>query len=164
MSKTFWGFLAAGLAIAGALVYGLLFANKSAHLELDGSILKVRVMTLSPTASLVVADFRVTNPSGLPFMVKNVTVQLQPLSGDVVESQPISKLNLENVFTYEKLIGPQYNPALTIRDIVPSHGTMDRMVGARFELPESAINARKTLRLHIEEMDGPVADIGEKRP
>jgi hypothetical protein len=164
MSKTFLGFLAAGLAIAGALVYGLLFVNKSAHLELDGSILKVRVMALSPTASLVVADFRVTNPAGLPFMVKNVTVQLQPLSGDVVESQPISKVNLESVFTYEKLVGPQYNAALTIRDTVPAHATVDRMVGARFELPESAINSRKTLRLHIEEMDGPVADIAEKRP
>jgi hypothetical protein len=164
VTKTFWGFLAAGLVIAGAFVYGLLAVNKSAHLELTGSILKVRVMALNPQASLVIADFRVTNPSGLAFVVKNVTVQLQPLTGDVVESSPISKVNLENVFKYEKLIGPQYNAALTIRDAVPSHGTLDRMVGARFELPEEAINSRKMLRLHIEEMDGPVSDIAEKRP
>jgi hypothetical protein len=162
VTKTFLGFLAAGLAIAGALVYGLFSVNKSAHIELTGSILKVRVMALNPEASLVVADFRVTNPSGLAFVMRNMTVQLEPHLGAVTEAEPISKQNLEDVFKYEKLIGPQYNPALSIKDSVPPHGTVDRMVGARFELPESAIDNRKIMRLHIEEMDGAMADIVEK--
>jgi hypothetical protein len=164
MSKQFWGFLLAGLAIVGVVVYVSLFANKSSHLELDGDILKVRVMALGPAASLVVADFRVTNPSGLAFVVKSVKARLELKSGDTLEAEPISKVNLENVFQYEKLIGPQYNSALTLRDAVPAHGTVDRMVGARFEVPESAIESRKALRLLIEEFEGPVADIGEKKP
>jgi hypothetical protein len=164
MSKQFWGFLLAGLAIVGVVVYVSLFANKSSHLELDGDILKVRVMALSPAASLVVADFRVTNPSGLAFVVKSVKARLELKSGDTLEAEPISKVNLENVFQYEKLIGPQYNSALTLRDAVPAHGTVDRMVGVRFEVPESAIESRKALRLRIEEFEGPVAEIGEKKP
>jgi hypothetical protein len=164
MSKQFWGFLLAGLAIVGVVVYVSLFANKSSHLELDGDILKVRVMALGPAASLVVADFRVTNPSGLAFVVKSVKARLELKSGDTLEAEPISKVNLENVFQYEKLIGPQYNSALTLRDAVPAHGTVDRMVGARFEVPESAIESRKALRLRIEEFEGPVAEIGEKKP
>jgi len=154
----------AGVAIVGVVVYLSLFANKSSHLELDGDILKVRVMALSPAASLVVADFRVTNPSGLAFVVKSVKARLELKSGDALEAEPISKVNLENVFKYEKLIGPQYNSALTLRDAVPAHGTVDRMVGVRFEVPESAIESRKALRLRIEEFDGPVAEIGEKKP
>jgi hypothetical protein len=164
MSKQFWVFLLAGLAIVGIVVYGSLFANKSSHLELDGDILKVRVMALGPAASLVVADFRVKNPSGLPFVVKSVRVRLEPASGDALEAEPISKVNLENVFHYEKLIGPQYNAALTMHDTIPAHGTVDRMVGVRFEVPESAISSRKALRMRIEEVDGAAAEIGEKKP
>jgi hypothetical protein len=164
MSKQFWVFLLAGLAIVGVVVYGSLFANKSSHLELDGDILKVRVMQLGPAASLVIADFRVKNPSGLAFVVKSVTARLELVSGDTVEAEPISKVNLENVFQYEKLIGPQYNPALTLQDAVPAHGTVDRMIGARFEVPQTAVDSRKGLRLRIEEVDGAVSEIGEKKP
>jgi hypothetical protein len=37
------------------------------------------------------------------------------------------------------------------------------MVGARFELGESAIEARKSIRLQIEDMDGTVAELVEKK-
>ena len=40
---------------------------------------------------------------------------------------------------------------------------VDRMAGARFELPESAIESRKGIRLHIEEVDSAVVEIGEKK-
>jgi hypothetical protein len=163
MTKQFWGFLLAGLAIVGAGVYLTLFANKSSHLELDGDILKVRSMALSQ-ASLVVADFRVSNPSAYPFVVKSVKARLELASGEVLEAEPISKVNLQNVFQYEKLIGPQFNPALTLRDAILAHGTVDRMIGARFEVSESAVESRKGLRLRIEEVDGAVAEIGEKKP
>lgn len=164
MGKQPWVFILVGLAVVGMGVYVALFANKSSHLELDGDILKVRVMALNPQASLVVADFRVKNPSGLPFVVKSVKARLELPSGETLESEPISKVNLENVFQYEKLIGPQYNPALTLQDAVPAHGTVDRMIGARFDVPESAVESRKGLHLRIDEVDGAMADIGEKKP
>jgi hypothetical protein len=37
------------------------------------------------------------------------------------------------------------------------------MAGARFELPESQIEARKAIRLRIEEIDNAVVEIGEKK-
>ena len=161
MSKQFWLFLLVGLAVAGGLVWVLLFSTQSNHLELTGSILKVRVLALN-NASLVMADFRVTNPSGLPFVVKNGELQLDPFSGDPVVAKQVSKTDIDNVFKYQKLIGPKYNEVLTLRDRVPAGTTVDRMVGGRFELVESAIARRKALRLRIEDVDGTVAVIAEK--
>ena len=162
MSKQFLVFLSAGLAIVGIIIYVSLVFNKSSHVELEGNILKVRVLALNPNASLVVADFRVKNPSGVRFVVKGVKLLLDPASGGTIEAEPISKVNLDNVFAYERLIGPQYNPALTLQDAVPPHGTIDRMAGARFEAPASVIESRKGLRMRIDEVDGAEAVIAEK--
>jgi len=35
------------------------------------------------------------------------------------------------------------------------------MAGARFELPEAAINARKMIRLRLEDVDGAAAELSE---
>ncbi len=152
-----------GLAVVCAGIFGFLFLTKGAHLELQGEILKVRVLALNPNASLVVVDFRVTNPSDVPFVVKAVKMRLDPMAGEVVEGTSVSKPDVDNVFKYEKLIGPKYTDVLSIRDRVAPHQTVDRMVGARFELPESGIEGRKNIRLHIEDVDGPVAEIVEKK-
>ena len=163
MSKQFWTFLLVGLAVVGVAVAVLLFSTKGAHLDLQGEILKVRVLALNPNASLVMADFRVTNPSDLNFIVKNVTMWLDPLSGVPLEGTPISKHDMDNVFTYQKLLGPKYNDVLSIKDRIGPRQTVDRMTGVRFELPESGIDFRKDIRLHFEEMDGTVVDLAEKR-
>ena len=162
MNKQFWILLGAGLAIVAAAIGILLVGTKGAHLELDGRILHVRTLALNSKASLVIVDFRATNPSDVGFVVRSVTVVLDPASGAPLEAEPIDKPDLENVFKYEKLLGPQFNDALTIRDKIAPHKTLDRMVGARFELPESTVDARKSIHLRIEDMDGTVAEFGEK--
>jgi hypothetical protein len=43
--------------------------------------------------------------------------------------------------------------------VVLPHQTVDRMAGARFELPESEIEKRKSIKLRIEEIDGTVAEL-----
>jgi hypothetical protein len=158
VSKQFWIFLIAGLGVVGVGVFFLLVSTKSNHLELDGKVLKVRVLSLNPNASIVVVDFRETNPSDVGFLVKTVTMKCDDSDGT-----PISKFDVENVFKYEKLLGPKYNDVLSIRDKIAPHQTVDRMVGARFELGESAIEARKSIRLQIEDMDGTVAELVEKK-
>jgi hypothetical protein len=162
MSKGFWIFLALGLAVASGIVFTLLTATQGAHLRLEGKILKVRVLPLTDSgASLVVLDFRASNPSNVPFIANSVTVFLQPLTGDAVEGRTASKSDIENVFRYEKLLGPQYNPTLSLQDRIPPHQTVDRMAGARFELPEAAIDSRKSIRLRMEDIDGAIAELAE---
>ena len=162
MSKQFWTFLGIGLAVVAVAVAMTLWGTRGSHLELDGKILKVRVLSLNPNASIVVVDFRAANPSDLVFLVKNVTMTLTPATGEAVEGTPISKFDVENVFKYEKLLGEKYNDVLSIRDKIAPHQTADRMVGARFELGEAAIDARKSIQLQIEDMDGAIAVIPDK--
>jgi hypothetical protein len=156
-------FLGIGLAVVALGVGVTLLSTKGAHLELDGRILHVRVLSLNPNASIVVLDFRAKNPSDVQFVVKNVELILEPASGGPLTGASISKADVDNVFKYEKILGPKYNDVLSIRDKIGARQSVDRMDGARFELGETAIDARKSIKLRIEDMDGTIAEIVEKK-
>ena len=159
MSKQFAIFLAAGLGVV--VVFS---STKSAHLDLTGQILKTRVLSVSNgAASIVVVDFRVTNPSNVPFVLLAAQLELDTDTGEKIDGSQISKPDMENVFAHEKLLGPKYNDILSIRDTVPPHATVDRMSGARFEVPEAKIDSRKAMRLRFDELDGGLFEIGEKK-
>ena len=163
MTKQFWTFLAIGLAVVAIAVGITWVGSKGSHLELTGQILKVRTHQMNPNATLMVVDFRISDPSDIGFVVRNVQVELTPASGDPVTGMAISKPDVENVFKYEKYLGSKYNDVLTIRDKIDPHQTVDRMVGVRFELSEEAIQARKSLKVRFEDMDGAAAEITEKK-
>ena len=163
MSIQFWTFLAIGLAVVAIAVSLTWVGTKGSHLELNGEILKVRTFQMNPNATLVLVDFRVANPSDVNFVVKNVSIDLVPASGDAATGMSISKPDIENVFKYEKFLGSKYNDVLSIRDKIAPHEKVDRMAGARFDVPESAIEARKAIHVRILDMDGTVADLTESR-
>ena len=156
--------LLAGLAVVAVLLVLLFTGTKGARLRLEGRILKVRVLALSGSdASLVMVDFRVTNPSDVLFVVNSIQVRIEPASGEsVVVGATIAKPDIDNVFQYAKLLGPKYSDVLGMRDRLAPRQTLDRMVGARFEMPEAAVNARKSLQLEIEDVDGTVAVMSGK--
>src|SRR5580658_8735896 len=133
-------FLGIGLAVVAAGLGVTLLSTKGAHLELDGRILHVRVLSLNTNASIVVLDFRAKNPSDVQFVVKNVELVLEPASGEPLIVMSISKADIDNVCKYEKINGPKYNDVLSIRDKIYGRQTVDRMDGARFELGEAAID------------------------
>src|SRR5277367_5411355 len=152
-------FLIVGLAVVGVAIGFLLIGTKGNHLELNGTILKVRVMPLSPVASLVIVDFRVTDPSDVPFVMKGASLTLEPASGATLDGMTVAKSDIENVFKYNPILGPKFNDVLGIKDKIAPHQRLDRMVGARFEIPESQAEDRKAIQLHVEEMDGVTADL-----
>lgn len=161
MSKQFLIMFGVGLVLVAIALGVILTGTKGAHLELEGKILKVRILPLSDRASLVVVDFRVTNPSDLAFVVKSASIILDDGSGDPPAGRPISKADLDNVFKYDKTLGPAYNDAMIVRDKVAPKATIDRMTAARFELGEPAVAARKSLKLRIDEVDGAFAEFLE---
>jgi hypothetical protein len=164
VTKQFWIFLAAGLAVVGVLIFTLLTATTGAHLRLEGKILKVRVLPVNGgQASIVLVDFRVANPSDVPFVVSSVKLRLDPASGDALDGEQASKPDIQDIFQYAKIIGPKYNDVLSLQDRVAPHQTVDRMTGARFDVPEAAIKTRKGIRLQIEDVDGTVAELSETK-
>ena len=155
-------FLVVGLAVVGMALGFLLIGTKGNHLELNGTILKVRVLPLS-SASLVIVDFRVTDPSDVPFIMKGATLTLEPASGPTLDGMTVSKTDIENVFKYNPILGPKFNDVLGINDRIQPHQRLDRMVGARFEIPEAQAEDRKAIHLHVEEMGGLTVDLVEKK-
>jgi hypothetical protein len=163
VSKQFWICLIAGLAVVGVALGFLLIGTKGNHLELTGTILKVRVMPLSPVASLVIVDFRVNNPSDVPFVMKDASLTLEPAEGATLDGMGVAKSDIENVFKYNPILGPKFNDVLGIKDKIAPHQRLDRMAGARFEIPEAQAEDRKAIHLHIEDLDGVTADLVEKK-
>jgi hypothetical protein len=162
VSKQFWIFFAIGLVVVGITVMFTMESTRGNHLELDGRILHVRTLSVNPHATIVVVDFRENNPSDVRFIVKNIEMALIGVK-DEPTGQIISKYDLKTVFENMKLVGPKFNEALSTGDVVEPHQTVDRMVGARFELGESAVEGRTAVRIRIEDLDRTVAELVEKQ-
>lgn len=150
-----------GLGIVGAGLFGVLYMNRGSHVQLTGSILKVRSIA-DGEGAIVFADFRVTNTAAYPFVVNSVDMTMETPDGEVAKAVMFSKSDVENVTRYLKFLGPKYNDVLSIQDKLPAVETSDRMAAGRFPFPPKFLQQRKTLRLRIEEVGGVVAEIVEK--
>lgn len=156
MDKRFLIFFGAGIVVIAIAVAAVLTSNKGSHLVLQGEILKVRSGALDAQNSIAVLDFRLENPSNVPFVVKDVVVTLEKQKGDPVDGINVSKSDLRRLFQYNRFLGDQYNDGLSLEDTIPPHGKVDRMVATRFEVSHSDLESAKSVRLHIDDVDGPM--------
>jgi hypothetical protein len=156
MSKRILIFFGTGLVALAIAVVVILSANKGAHLELQGKIMKVRTGALGEGNSIAVMDFRVTNPSDLPFTVRNVEITLEPQHGEMVDGITVSKADLKQLFQYNRFLGDQYNDGLGLQDIIAPHATVDRMVAAHFEVSDEDLEKAKAVHVSIQDVNGPL--------
>ena len=154
--------LVVGLLVVAGGVGGVLYMQRGAHLELKGSVLKVRSQAMDENSSVAVIDFRFVNPSNYPFVVKEVIVSMEDKDGKPLQGQPVSELDARRLFQYYPQLGQKYNDSLMMRDKIMGRQSMDRMIATRFEAPESVIDSRRKLTLRIVDVDGPVAELQEK--
>ncbi len=143
-----------GLVVIGIAVFTVLSSTKGAHLELKGQVIKARTGALDDAHSIAILDFRVNNPSDIPFVVRQVWVTVEKADGEKLRGDMVSKLDLSQVFQYNKFLGVQYNDALSIKDEVKPHGQIDRMVAASFPLSQADLEKAKTIDLWVQDMDG----------
>ncbi len=162
IQKQFGITLAAGVIFVAALVGGILYMQRGAHIELRGQFLKVRTAPLDANSSIVVVDFRFLNPADYPFVVRNVSLILEDNSGAQADGSVVSEADTKRLFDGVPLLGQKYNPTLIGKDKVLPHATEDRMVAAHFDMPEAQLEKRKRLIIRIEDVDGPVSDISER--
>ncbi len=157
-------FVPLGIALAFAVVAlaAVLWFNRGAHMILEGSVQKVRTLDMDG-ATAVIVDFRLTNPSDYTFVVRQPFLVLETKDG-TIEGMLVADSDAKRFFDYYKTIGPKYNDSLLMREKIPSKQTVDRMLAARFEAPEAVIAARRGLKIRVEEIDGAVSEIAEKRP
>jgi hypothetical protein len=162
MSKTLLITFAVGIAVIAVAVGSIFYVQRGAHLTLPGKVLKVRTAPLDDNSSVAVVDFRVTNPSDYNFMAKTVTLVLEDPNGNQTEGQTAPEMDAQRLFTGIPLLGQKYNDSLKERDKVPPHGTVDRMVAARFEVPEARLTTRKRFVVKVQEVDGMVSEFSDR--
>lgn len=151
-----------GLAAVAGAVALIFYIQRGAHMQLSGSILKVRTLATDGNSSVVLVDFRVTNLADYSWMVRSVTVSVIDGDGYLVEGSTIADADAARLFDYFPLLGQKYNDSLTYRSRIQPRQTVDRMIGARFEIPEAQILARKNLTIRVEEIDRGVSEIAER--
>jgi|ERR1700730_13526833 len=156
MSKRLLIFFGIGLVAVAIAVVVILSANKGSHLELQGKILKVRTGALGERNSIAVMDFRVLNPSDLPFTVRNVEISLEKASGEMEDGATISKSDLKQLFQYNRFLGDQYNEGLGLQDAIAPHATVDRMVAVHFEVSDEELEKAKAVHVSIQDVNGPL--------
>jgi len=162
MSKTFMIALGVGAVCIAIAVGAILFLQRGAHIGVTGQIVKVRTAPLNENSTLVVLDFRVTNPSDYPFVARNVTGIYEDATGNPTEGITASEIDAQHIFAGVPVLGEKYNQTMIERDKVNPHGTLDRMIVSRFDMPEAKLQGRKRFVVKIEEIDGQEFEIREK--
>ncbi len=162
--RRFLPFLGVGLAAVSVLVAVIFWVQRGAHLSLEGRIGRVRTLGLPDGSSVLVADFRVRNTAEYPFVVRQVQIFVETAEGRTLEGAVASEVDASALFQYYPLLGPRYNPTLLARTRIEPHQSLDRMIAARFEAPEEQLQARRGLRIRIEDVDGAVSEIREGHP
>jgi hypothetical protein len=155
--------LGVGIFVVICAIAGVFYIQRGAHVELKGSVLKVRTQAMDETSSVAVVDFRFVNPATAPFVVQEVNVSIKDKDGKTVDGVVASELDARRLFENYPALGQKYNDSLLMRVKIPGKASMDRMIVARFEVPESTLEARKNLIVKITDVDGPEAELQEAR-
>jgi len=149
--------------VIAIVVVWILYMQRNAHIEPQGKILKVRTQAMDENSSVAVIDFRMVNSSDYPIWVREVVVSLQGADGNTYDGAVVSETDAKALFRYYPLLGQKYNDSLIVRDRIHAHQTVDKMIAARFEMPQGQLDARKKLTVHIEDVDGPSGDLVETK-
>ena len=83
--------------------------------------------------------------------------------GNTAEGSSVPESDSRRIFEYYPLLGKKFNDTLVLKDKIPSHNSQDRMIAARFEIPQSQLDGRRKLMVRIEDVDGPVSELLEKK-
>ena len=122
----------------------------------------MRTAELSDGSSIAVADFHMRNPGKFFVQVRTVTLVLEDKAGNRVEGRTVAELDAQRLFEAMPVLGQKYSKTLTERERIHANASEDRMVAARFEMPEAKLQDRKRFLVRIEDVDGPVSELSER--
>jgi hypothetical protein len=151
-----------GAAVIAIAVIWIFYIQRGAHIELKGKVLKVRTQSLDENSSVAIVDFRFLNPADYPFVVRSVEISIAGKDGQSLPGQVVSEVDAKRLFEAFPVLGQKFNTSLLMRDKIAPHASEDRMIAARFEIPQQDLDARRNLTVRIEDVDGPISELAEK--
>lgn len=161
--KSFWIAFGIGAVVVAILVYGTFYVQRGAHVELKGQVMKVRTAPMDDYTSVAVVDFRFTNPADYPFIVRKAELSIIGPDGNRYEGFPVAESDANRLFEFYPGLGQKYNEPIREREKINARATDDRMIVARFEAPQRILDGRKQLTVRVEDVDGPVSELVEKK-
>jgi hypothetical protein len=161
MSKVFLAtFVAAAAIIVGLVAWGFV-STKGNHLEPAGKIGKLRTQPADDGLTIVIADFNIVNDSDRPMEVRSIDATLEMPDGQAVAASQVPSPDIAKLFRAYPLLGEQFNPPLHLREVIPGHQSVDRMVAMSVEAPAALVDKRKRFVIRIEDVTGPVLELSK---
>jgi len=143
-----------GLAVVALIAGIVFFSNLSSQVRLECSVVRVRTVATSEDTAVLIAEIRVRNPAGVPFVIRDVAVEVTGADGNPIVGDPVAEIDLDRVLDYYKEAGPRYNPTLKVKSRIDGRTTKDWTVAASFRAPEQALLQRTALKIVMEDVDG----------
>ena len=154
------GIAMALVAVAAAIIF---WANRGSQVRLEGDVVKSRVIPNEDGSTMVVLELRVRNPASVAFLAREVRLKAAMPSGEEVDGLSITQNDLDQVLGYQKVNGPRFNPVLHGKERLNPGASTDRTVAAYFPRTPPEIEARKGFVVEVEDVDGAITRIEEKR-
>jgi hypothetical protein len=154
-----------GLLLIATLIGSLFLLNRGSQIRIEGTMKKVRLQKLYEKSTLLVFDFRFSNPADFPFIVSEVTSTCTLQDGSEVAGELVTDADAKPIFEFHALtLGAKYNESLVRRSRVAPKTTEDRMIAMTYLVEPEALEKRKGCVLQVKDVDGAVSKIVEQRP
>ncbi|MCC6295024.1 MAG: hypothetical protein IT164_20395 [Bryobacterales bacterium] len=155
-------FAAIGLLIAAAAAGAIFYFNRGSQIRIEGSMKKVRMQKLYENSTLLVFDFRFSNPANFPFVVAEVTSECTLADGRKLEGELVTDADAKPIFAFHALtLGDKYNESLIRKSRVAPKTTEDRMIAMVYRTEPEPLEKRSGCVLRIRDVDGAVSTIAE---
>jgi hypothetical protein len=149
-----------GIAVAVA-VGAVMFLNRGSHMDLPGSIVRIRTVSTGDNDALALIDLRISNPSNYKFVVRNVTVVLEKKSGERFPQEIVARSDAQRLFDAMPDSGPYHTPLYTNVTLTPGASGVYTLA-AQFNAPERILQDRKQFLVQVDEIDGKSFEFSEK--
>lgn len=152
-----------GLVLVAALAGLIYWFNMGSQVRLNAEVIRVRAIATSESTSVLIAEVRIVNPARVPFVVREVKVDVTGPDGKVSTGDLVAQNDLDRLLSYYPAEGPRYNETLKVRSRIGGSTTQDWTVAASCRISEGAILNRRALSIEIEDVDGVRVRLTEKR-
>ena len=157
-------FVGLGLLIIGSLLAIVFLSNRGSQIRIEGTIKKVRAQKLDDNSTMLVFDFRFSNPADYPFVVADVTSICTLKDGKELPGEAVTDADAKPIFEYHALtLGAKFNESLIRKSRVAPKTIEDRMIAMTYPVEPEVLAARTGCVLSIKDVDGAVSTITEPR-
>lgn len=155
-------FAGLGLIIIAVLVGLVFLKNRGSQIRIEGTMKKVRAQELDAKSTLLVFDFRFSNPADYPFVVSDVTSTCTLQDGKELAGELVTDTDVKTLFEYHALtLGAKFNESLIRKSRVAPKTMEDRMIAMTYPVEAAVLAKRKGCKLFIKDVDGAVSTIAE---